>query len=433
MNTASRQIQITALLVVAVTCIIISPILSAADAIKELEEEQKRLQLESSIEELKANIAENKRKLIENEELQGLLLSQKEAEARKAKATAERDEVMAGIPTTETKALAGAMDVKNFGSAGTVVAVDLALEMAADLCGHLNASPNIIIYDPSTASGVISARLLQYQINLLKSALDEALRTYDTRRPGDQKAMVAPGLVAAMATGTIKALVDLVSLFKTNVAVSSTALDKSKVIFATALASSCSQNIKHIGSGYLGELDGAPVIELQKQIFEITKGRSELELKKLGVKKSLDAATDAEKKRPLQAELDALESLGKQVDGFLGQIRSNEATDKAVLVTAAKYLAFSKTLAGADILDFEITLEGLSITKENIFTGQTLRLSGVAILSYRLHKIGGELISARVLRRVAKPIKVDFRGEGAAGQFWDKNQVVSTTPKIGSE
>jgi len=66
-------------------------------------------------------------------------------------------------------------------------------------------------------------------------------------------------------------------------------------------------------------------------------------------------------------------------------------------------------------------LEGLSIIKENIFTGQNLRLSATGIVWYRIQDITGSLKKSGVMRKLAKPIQVDLRGDDANEKFWNGN------------
>ena len=56
--------------------------------------------------------------------------------------------------------------------------------------------------------------------------------------------------------------------------------------------------------------------------------------------------------------------------------------------------------------------------KENLFSGQQLRLSGVAFLWYRLHEPDGRLLGAEVLRRISRPVEIDLRGAAASDGFW---------------
>jgi len=60
----------------------------------------------------------------------------------------------------------------------------------------------------------------------------------------------------------------------------------------------------------------------------------------------------------------------------------------------------------------------MSIVKENLFTGQKLRLSAIALLWYRVHAADGSVQLARTVRKMAEPVEVDLRGEMAGGAFW---------------
>ncbi|QNA90113.1 hypothetical protein G4G28_19340 [Massilia sp. Dwa41.01b] len=61
----------------------------------------------------------------------------------------------------------------------------------------------------------------------------------------------------------------------------------------------------------------------------------------------------------------------------------------------------------------------MSIVRDNLFTGQKLRLAGVALLWYRVHAPDGSLRLARTLRRVSAPLELDLRGTPAPGWFWN--------------
>ena len=75
--------------------------------------------------------------------------------------------------------------------------------------------------------------------------------------------------------------------------------------------------------------------------------------------------------------------------------------------------------SGAMVLDFDLRLEGMTVMKQNMFTGQHLRLSGVALLWYRIYETNGTLWAANSVRRISAPVEVDLRGKDGAGEFWD--------------
>jgi hypothetical protein len=116
-------------------------------------------------------------------------------------------------------------------------------------------------------------------------------------------------------------------------------------------------------------------------------------------------------------------ALLKTVDGFVDSLKAGEAGDKSPLFNAARYLGYAARTSGMLVLDFDLRLEGMTIVKDSLFTGQRLRLSAVAFLWYRVHEPNGSLRMANAVRRVAKPVEVDLRGEEANGDFWNGREI----------
>lgn len=382
-----------------------------------LTQEKNQLELESEIEKLKADIAGYKKTQQEAEVLTDLGIRQKEAEARKSEAEAVRGEALANIPPTKIEALSGSVDSKNFGAAGLLVAVDLAKSIGPRLCKVIDDGQTIVIYDPTTMSGITSARLLDTQLSLFQDSLNKALKEKDDTKSTN---LLGIGMGAAAATGTIKAFADLVSLFKTNVTVNKTDFPDAKSLLLTAMASSCSEKISSLGFGYVGELETKEFDELRTKALKLLNDRAQLEILVTALRKTVDDGKDPAKKKALQTQLDDLSAVGKLVDGFIAVLKPNDLSDKSTLPLAAKYLSLSKQAATSSVFDVELKLEGITISKENIFTGQKLRLSATAIVWYRLHNRDGKVAKAGVLREMAKPIQIDLRGEDADSTFWSK-------------
>lgn len=57
----------------------------------------------------------------------------------------------------------------------------------------------------------------------------------------------------------------------------------------------------------------------------------------------------------------------------------------------------------------------MTIVKDNLLTGQRLRLAGVAFLWYRLHEPNGGLRLADTVRRINASLELDLRGTAAGG------------------
>jgi len=323
-----------------------------------------------------------------------LTVQQKEAEARKAIADAEKLELAAKLPTTETKLLGGSINSEKFGAASLVKAFDLAKDLAHEVCESVPSNTGFVIYDTATIQGIVSARAVEREIGQLSEQLTSSNEQLGTVLKGEAKALWAAPLlgVGAAVTG-IKAAADLASVFKSNLTVVGTSYgDGSKSLFTTTLAEQCLTNVKGLSNGYFGELDDSRYATLREKYTDLVKQRAGFATSIDQVKKILDDKnTVAARKEELTPLYAGASQLLKAADIFIESLKASEVSDKSPLFNAARYLAYEKRTSGADILDLELRLEGLSITKENIFIGQRLRLSGVAFLTYRVYDPQGNI------------------------------------------
>lgn len=358
------------------------------------------------------------------QETQDLAVQKAVAEARRAIAEAEKAEAAAKIPATESKALSGSIDSKAFGAAGLVKAFDLATELAGEACTALaKHKATFVIYDAVVVQGVVNARLVSGEIDRITKNLQETkifieLNAVKKADAGEKK--TRSGLLAVGAlTGGIKAIADLASLFKSNVTVVGTMYEDAaaRSLFITGMAEQCPNNMVGLGAGYLGDLDTSHYERLKSNAVALIEARYELADAIAQVKKRSETTKDAEKARIETLAADATGIL-KQADAFLEALKLSDFSDKGPLFSAARFLSYESRTKGSNVLDFHLRLDGLAITKENIFVGQRLRLSGVALLWYRLHQPDGTLIYAKTLRRIAKPVEVDLRGTDATSDFW---------------
>jgi hypothetical protein len=124
----------------------------------------------------------------------------------------------------------------------------------------------------------------------------------------------------------------------------------------------------------------------------------------------------------LSAAVAGAGALLKAVDAFVDSLRAGETGDRSPLYNAARYLGYATRTEGMLVLDLDLRLEGMTIVKDALFTGQKLRLSGVAFLWYRVHEPDGRLRMADAVRRVARPVEVDLRGDAAKGDFYGSAQ-----------
>jgi hypothetical protein len=358
-----------------------------------------------------------------------LLAAQREAEARAAIAEAERAELFARLPPSTSKPLPGSVDVKQFGAAGLVKAFDLARQLASEVCAVLPDDRKTVVYEQAAAQGVLAARLVVDAIDRLDKDLGkrnkELQHVIELHTPQGTQAAVTPLTALTLVPATLKAAADLSSLFKTDVDTASIGYGEgARSLFVAQLASRCPDKVEGLGTGYLGELDDKPYDVLLATLRALAAQRGEFANRITIVQRLANAAKSDEKK-----DLAAVAANGgavlKTVDGFIDSLKAGEVDDKSPLLNAARYLGYAARTKGMLVLDFDLRLEGMTIVKDGLFTGQRLRLSGVAFLWYRLHEPDGRLRVANVVRRITAPIEVDLRGEDAGGDFWSESGSVA--------
>jgi hypothetical protein len=353
------------------------------------------------------------------------LVTQQDAQTRAAIAEAERAELLARLPPSSTKPLQGSLDTRQFGAAGLVKAFDLAREMAGDVCAALPADRKTAIHEPAAAQGILAARLVADSIERLKDDLNrknkELQQVIEAHTPQGSSAAIAFTLLTAV-PATLKAGADLSALFKTDVSAQGIAYgDGARGLFATAMARRCPEKIAGLGSGYLGELDGRQYAALLSRVRALAAQRGEF-AQRIAVLDKLADAAKGDEKRNLAALATGAGALLKTADAFIDSLKAGEASDRSPLFNAARYLGYAARTEGMLVLDFDLRLEGMTIVKDGLFTGQKLRLSGVAFLWYRVHEPDGTLRIADAVRRITRPVEVDLRGEDANGEFWGETR-----------
>jgi hypothetical protein len=350
-----------------------------------------------------------------------LLSAQREAEARAAIAEAERAELLARLPPSTVKPLQGSIDTRQFGAAGLVRAFDLARDLAREVCTALPADRKTAIYEPAATQGILAGRQVADAIERLKDDLakqnKELQQVIEAHTPQGSSAAIAFTLLTAV-PATLKAGADLSSLFKTDVSVQGIGYgDGARSLFATQLARGCPDKLAGLGTGYLGELDGKQYASLLSRVRALAAQRGEF-AQRIGAVDRLADAAKGEEKRELAAVASGAGALLKTVDAFIDSLKAGETGDRSPLFNAARYLGYAARTEGMLMLDFDLRLEGMTIVKDSLFTGQKLRLAGVAFLWYRVHEPDGTLRVADAVRRVSRPVEVDLRGEEVSGEFW---------------
>lgn len=334
----------------------------------------------------------------------------------------EGTEALLQLPTSTIKPLQGSIETKQFGAAGLARAFDLADDLAKDLCTTLPHDRKTAIYEPATTQGILAARQVLDAIERLKDDLAKQNKALQQLIEAHTPQGSAAGLAFTLLTvvpATLKAGAELSSLFKTDVSAQGIAYgDGARSLFTTQLAHRCPDKVAGLGTGYLGELDVKQYTSLLARVRTLAAQRGEL-AQRIGALDRLADAAKGEEKRSLAAVVSSAGALLKTVDALIDSLKAGETGDRSPLFNAGRYLGYAARTEGMLVLDFDLRLEGLSIVKDSLFTGQKLRLSGVAFLWYRLHEPDGSLRMADAVRRVARPVEVGLRGDSVSADFFN--------------
>jgi len=340
-------------------------------------------------------------------------LALREAELRRALAEAERAEWLARLPPSTSKPLAGTVDTSHAGVVALMKSVDLAGELARDLCAALPPQATVALYDAASSQGIVAARTVDDGLLHITEQLARQHRQLQQlieqhTPPAGARAQLALVPLAAI-PATIKTAADIAALFKSDVTLTGVAFgDGARALFGSALFKACPRRIVGLGAGYLGELDTRTHGALLARVRALASLRGEYANRIATVDALADAAKGAEK-RLLANSVDLANGLLKTVDAFIESLRAGETGDKSPLFNAARFLAYAARTQDALLLDVDLRLDGVTIVKNGLFTGEKLRVAGAAVLWYRLHAPDGTLLQADALRRITAPVELDLR------------------------
>lgn len=422
-----NSIEIILVKILILASIIVLPINSFAETeLEKLTAENERLTLEKAKITLEKEIAEAKAKLAEAEGLSAAKLAKDIAEAQKA-------EYAAKIPATKTEALNGTVTLTTIGNIGAITGIRSLNEVAIELCNVIKEKEpkKVMIYEPTLIAGIVSARQLEGSIANISDALDVSLILLpEIEQENSENHLMSLPLAIGAASGTLKALADLASIFKTDLTVTVAAVSEPKALFLTSLGSHCKDNISNIGFGYKGELDVRKYNELLKKVITLTERNTQLHLGIVALKSKMDKDKVFEKKN--EDVYNKLVSLAATVDEFIKKLKPEDLSNTSPMSIAASFLQLDELSKTSDILDVDVKIDAMTILKSNIFTGQSVRVSTSSIIMYRLLNHDGKLLKTDTITQITKPIKINLRdSDKADSQFYLKqnSSIVQQEPK----
>jgi hypothetical protein len=255
-----------------------------------------------------------------------MALALRNAELRLAIAEAERAEWLARIPPGAAKPLAGSVDTSRAGVVALMKSVDVANELARELCTALPAR-KVALYDAASSQGIVAARMVDdgllhmtEQLGRHNQQLQRVIQRHTP--PGSRPAALAPLVALGAIPATIKSAADIAALFKSDVTLSGVAYgDGARALFASALFKACPQRITGLGAGYLGELDTTVHAALLARVRALAALRGEF-ANQIAVADALADAAKGAEKRLLAASVTHAGALLKTVDAFIDRQES---------------------------------------------------------------------------------------------------------------
>lgn len=340
-------------------------------------------------------------------------LALRDAELRKAIAEAERAEWLARLPPSTSKPLAGSADTSKAGIAALMQSVDLAAQLARELCAALPSQRRVALFDPASSQGIVAAHTVDDGLAQMSDVLARADRQLqlliEQHTPQASRNQPLTFVAAAAIPAAVKSVADVTALFKSDVTLAGIAYgDGARPLFASALFKACPQRIAGLGAGYLGELDTDAHAALLARVRALAALRGGF-ANRIAAADALAATAKGTEKRLLANSVNNAEDLLKTVDTFIASLHAGETGDKSPLYNAARYLAYAARIQDALLLDIDLRLDGITLTQNQLFRSETVRVAGAAVLWYRVHLPDGTLLQADVLRRMTDPVELDLR------------------------
>jgi hypothetical protein len=340
------------------------------------------------------------------------------AETAKAISEAQRASILAQLPATETKALEGKLtldgvvtEIQKLSQEALSEAVG---EMVSAIRKSLPSLKTILIHNEKDLSALGDYTLVMKQLKFLAQGYRASGKTSETK---DNKAhefaiAAAPLLAPAIAGAALKSVIDLVSLFRTNVDIKGAAITFDDASLVALIA-------KHFRRDKTAEKPATEIIystlylpgllsiandtsELVKTLTEVTALRqnAEVDVVAFDAKSADDKLLD-----PNRQQIAQLRTLNGASDRLMASLTGidSQAT-LATLVSLLRGEVLSRKMLGEDtaILFVKAIGGGENRTSQSVWRSARLSHNGTAILTFLLFTIDEGLKLSDVIARTRK-------------------------------
>lgn len=343
------------------------------------------------------------------EENKDLKSTKGQAELDKAIAEAQRAAVIARMPPSDVKPLEGKVTV----DAAAVTEIqrlaheamsEAATKMATDIVGA-NVK-TVVIHDGAEVAALAHFKTVEAQLRLLSKGYEAAYGAGAGGNGPQAAAAAVPFMFGpAVAGAAVKSVIDLLSLFRTNVEIKSAVITFEDASVVALIAErlrkkDCELKVFYPALIPLGSLDG-PAADASEMLMSI-QALAETRQKAGAEVASFEAQTDDQKKAVPEAgaraaSLKALNTLYDQLLSGIAQIVDATQSSSLSLLLRGESLSRRMSAENGTLLFVKAVGGGESMVRQSLLRGSKLFYRGTAILTYLLFDNSGELLRSNVL------------------------------------
>ncbi|MBP2603659.1 hypothetical protein [Acinetobacter calcoaceticus] len=327
--------------------------------------------------------------------------------------TTKKNGYLANIPNIDT--LEGKVDIKDYGLFGAVTALDASDNIARNICSLDDFKSKFYINDSSVSDGINNAILVDEQLTSLLTQINSTLENIkigSVKNPEKNKtSSVEPIGVAA------EVIMNIIAASRTNISVSKTEISDPKVNLIKSLEKYCqtTQIVQDTDpkTGVITEKTQQIPAVISTNIFNI---RNEIKdpngiyakfIKLIEDQARLEVRMNSLNKK--SNDFSTLSALNARAKSTIESLQNGTGNNSLINILKYKNLSNYLKESNANILDINIKQEGFPIIKENAFTGQSLRVSAVTIVTYSLYNSESQLIKSGIYRTIDEPVKINLR------------------------